>query len=184
MRAFIGRTLNLPLVLGALIVLGLFFLVLFGPVWAPTNPYIAAQHLVPHYDARAGEYISPPLAPSARYPLGTDRWGNDLLSMLMHGARNTLVACAFITMTRVGLGLLLGGLAGWNEGQTSDRVIMGAIGVITAMPALISSIVLIYALDIRRGLPVFIVALSLVGWTEIAQYIRSEFLILRRAPFV
>jgi peptide/nickel transport system permease protein len=177
-------TLNLPLVMGALVVLCLFVLVLLGPVWAPTNPYIAAQHLVPHYDARRGEYISPPLPPSAAHLMGTDRWGNDLLSLLMHGARNTLVSCAFITMARVGLGLVLGGWAGWNEGKTSDRVIMGAIGVITSMPMLISSIVLIYALDIRRGLPVFIVALSIVGWTEIAQYIRSEFLILRKAPFV
>jgi peptide/nickel transport system permease protein len=176
--------LNLPLVVGALVVLCLFVLVLLGPVWAPTNPYIAAQHLVPHYDARSGQYISPPLPPSAAYPMGTDRWGNDLLSLLMHGARNTLVSCAFVTMARVGLGLVLGGLAGWNEDKTSDRAVMGAIGVITSVPMLISSIVLIYALDIRRGLPVFIVALSVIGWTEIAQYIRSEFLVLRKAPFV
>jgi peptide/nickel transport system permease protein len=176
--------LNLPLAVGASIVAGLFVLVLFGPVWAPTNPYIAAQRLVPHYDASSGEYIDPPLAPSDTHPLGTDRWGNDLLSLLMHGARNTLVACAFITMARVGLGLVLGAWAGWNEGKVSDRLIMGTVGVITSVPVLISSIVLIYALDIRQGLPVFIVALSLVGWTEIAQYIRGEFLVLRKAPFV
>lgn len=176
--------LNPPLVLGLAVVVGLLLVVMFGPVWAPTNPYIAAQHLVPHYDVERGEYISPPLAPSAEFPLGTDRWGNDLLSMLMHGARNTLVACAFITMARVGLGLTLGGIAGWNEGQTSDRVVMGAIGVITSLPTLISSIVLIYALGIRKGLPVFIVALSAVGWTEIAQYVRSEFLVLRKRPFI
>lgn len=175
---------NPPLMLGLIVVLGLLILVIFGPIWAPTNPYIAAQHLVPHYDVERGEYISPPLAPSAEFPLGTDRWGNDLLSMLMHGARNTLVACAFITMARVGLGLSLGGIAGWNEGRTSDKVIMGAIGVITSLPILVSSIVLIYALGIRKGLPVFILALSAVGWTEIAQYVRSEFLVLRQKPFI
>jgi peptide/nickel transport system permease protein len=176
--------LNPPLMLGLIVVLVLLSVVLFGPIWAPTNPYIAAQHLVPHYDVERGEYISPPLAPSAEYPLGTDRWGNDLLSMLMHGARNTLVACAFITMARVGLGLTLGGIAGWNEGKRSDQAIMGAIGVITSLPTLISSIVLIYALDIRKGLPVFILALSAVGWTEIAQYVRGEFLVLRKRPFI
>lgn len=175
---------NPPLVFGLVVVLGLLMVVLFGPVWAPTNPYIAAQHLVPHYDVERGEYISPPLAPSAEFPLGTDRWGNDLLSMLMHGARNTLVACAFVTMARVGLGLALGGIAGWNEGKRSDQAIMGAIGVITSLPTLISSIILIYALGIRKGLPVFILALSAVGWTEIAQYVRSEFIVLRTKPFI
>ena len=35
---------NLPLMMGLLIVLVLFVIVLFGPVWAPQNPYIAGQH--------------------------------------------------------------------------------------------------------------------------------------------
>ncbi|MBC8264880.1 MAG: ABC transporter permease subunit [Anaerolineales bacterium] len=175
---------NFPLMMGMVIVLGLFILVLFGPVWAPKNPYIAGQHIVPHFDFKLQEYIRPPLPPSPEFPLGTDRWGNDLLSLLMHGARNTLVACAFITMVRVILGLTLGGLAGWNEGQTSDQLIMGLIVVITSVPMLISSMILIYALDIRKGLPVFIVALSVIGWAEIAQYIRSEFMVLRKMPYI
>ncbi len=173
-----------PFVVGTLTVLGLFALVLFGPLWAPENPYVSGQHIVPHYDVSRGERVQPPLAPSREYPLGTDRWGNDLLSLLMHGARNTLVACAFITTVRVLLGMVLGAWAGWGEGTTVDRLVMGLIGVTTAVPTLVSSMVLIYALDIRRGLPVFIVALSAVGWTEIAQYVRSEFLLLRKAPYI
>lgn len=176
--------LNLPLLIGAAIVVGLFLLVLFGPLWAPRNPYIAGQRIVPHYDLEREEYISPPLPPSDEFVLGTDRWGNDLLSLLMYGARNTLIACTFITMVRVILGLTLGGVAGWNEGRRSDQLIMGLIVVITSMPMLISSIILIYALDIRRGLVVFIMALSLIGWAEIAQYIRSEFMVLRKMPFI
>ena len=176
--------LNLPLVFGSLIVLALFLIVLFGPIWAPSNPYIAGQHIVPHYDFALDEFISPPLPPSAEFPLGTDRWGNDLLSLLMHGARNTLVACSFITMVRITLGLILGGIAGWNEGGSSDQLIMGSIGVISSVPTLISSMILIFALDIRRGLPVFIIALSVIGWAEIAQYIRSEFMVLRKMPYI
>ena len=86
---------NIPLIVGVLIVLGLFLLVLFGPLWAPMNPYIAGEHIAPHYDFELEEFIRPPLAPSEEFPLGTDQWGSDLLSMLLHGARNTLVACAF-----------------------------------------------------------------------------------------
>ncbi len=174
--------LNLPFLVGALIVFALFLLVLFGPIWAPENPYLSGQSV--KRDAVSGVIELPPLPPSLEFPLGTDQWGNDMLSLLLHGARNTLIACAFITMVRVLLGLVLGGLAGWNEGSGIDQVIMGSIGVITAVPMLISSMFLIYGLDIRRGLPVFIIALSAVGWTEIAQYIRSEFLVLRKMPFI
>ncbi len=175
---------NLPLLFGGLIVLILFLIVLFGPLWAPANPYIASQHIVPHYDSQTDEWITPPLSPSTEYPLGTDEWGNDIYSMLLYGARTTLIASAFITMVRVLLGLTLGAVAGWNEGGLSDQAIMGLIGMITSVPMLISSMILIFALDIRRGLPVFIVALAAIGWTEIAQYIRSEFLVLRKMPFI
>jgi peptide/nickel transport system permease protein len=175
---------NPPLVLGSVIVFALFLLVLFGPAWAPENPYVSGQHIVPHYDVSRGESVQPPLPPSAEYPLGTDRWGNDLLSMLMHGARNTLVACVLVTVVRLLVGLLLGAAAGWREGTGFDRAVMGLVGVMAAVPTLISSMIVIYALDIRRGLPVFVVALAAVGWTEIAQYVRGEFMVLRKAPYV
>jgi len=175
---------NLPLMAGSLIVLSLFLVVLFGPLWAPKNPYIAGEHIVPHFDTQSGEWISPPLSPSDEYPMGTDQWGNDIFSMLLYGARNTLVACTFIAMVRIFLGLGLGAIAGWNEGGLSDNLIMGVSGVIAALPMLISSMLLIYALDIRRGLPVFIIALAVIGWTEIAQYIRSEILVIRKMPYM
>ena len=175
---------NVPLLLGTIIVVALFLVVLFGPALAPQNPYLTGRPITPHFDRELDRFIQPPLPPSEDFPLGTDRWGIDLLSLLMHGARNTLVACAFITMARVFLGLALGGLAGWNEGRAVDQVVMGIIGVITSLPLLVSSMILIYALDIRRGLPVFIVALSIVGWTEIAQYTRSEFLVLKKMPYI
>ncbi len=175
---------NLPLVFGGLIVIGLFLVVLFGPVWATSNPYIASKHIQPHLDPETGEWISPPLEPSEEYPLGTDEYGNDILSMMLYGARNTLIAAAFISMARIILGVMFGAYAGWNEGSFGDRSIMGAIGVIAAIPALIIGMILIYALDIRRGLPVFIIALTVIGWTEIAQYIRGEFLVLRKRSFI
>lgn len=175
---------NTPLVIGVVIVLFLFGLVLFGPVWSPQNPYIAGQRIVPHFDRDSGEFIRPPLEPSAEFPFGTDQWGADILSMLMHGARNTLVAGAFITMLRVLLGVVLGAAAGWNEGTNIDRAVMGVLGLITSLPILIVAIIFIYALDIRRGLLVFIIALSFIGWTEIAQYVRGEILVLRKMPYI
>ena len=181
---YIGILGNIPLVIGGIILVILFLTVLFGPLLAPINPYIAGKHIVPHFDSEKEEWISPPLSPSQEYPLGTDEWGNDILSMLLYGARNTIVACAFITMVRLILGLALGAYAGWNEGLAADQAIMGVISVILAVPMLVSSMILIYALDIRKGLPVFIIALSIIGWTEIAQYIRSEFIVLKKMPFI
>ncbi len=173
---------NAPLWIGGIIVLGLFLLVLFGPIFAPENPYLSGTRTITH-DAE-GNIIAPPFPPSEEFPLGTDKWGRDILSLLMYGTRNTLIACAFITMARMLLGLGMGIIAGWNEGGMSDRFVMGLIGLVTALPALIAAMIIVYALDIRRGLPVFIIALSVVGWAEIAQYVRTEFMVLKQRPFI
>lgn len=175
---------NIPLIIGIVIVLGLFVLVLLGPVWSPKNPYIAGQNVVAHFDIDSREFIRPPLDPSPEFILGTNAYGADILSLLMHGARTTLVVASFITVLRVILGLLLGGISGWNEGKTIDRLIMGGMGVVSSLPLLISTTILIFALDIRRGIYVFVFSLSILGWSEIAQYIRSEFLVLREKPFI
>ncbi|MBU0496107.1 MAG: M28 family peptidase [Chloroflexi bacterium] len=173
---------NIPLMIGVLIVLGLFLVVLFGPLWATENPYLAGQRTISYNEA--GAIIAPPFAPSAEFVLGTDQWGRDILSLLLYGTRNTLIAATFITMSRLLLGLFLGAIAGWNQGSLVDRVIMGIVGTATALPTLITSMILIYALDIRRGVVVFIIALSLVGWGEMAEYIRSEFMVIRKKPYV
>jgi ABC-type dipeptide/oligopeptide/nickel transport system permease subunit len=173
--------LNVPLVLGGVIVLALFISVLFGPVIAPKNPYLSGRHVTEYID---GELISPPFPPSVEYPLGTDELGRDTLSMLLYGTRNTLVAAAFITMARLMVGLVLGGWAGWNEGQLIDRLVMGAIQMLISVPMLLLAAILILALDIRRGLTVFIIALCAIGWGEIAQYVRAEFIQIKEQPYV
>lgn len=173
--------LNVPLVIGAVVLLGLFIVVLFGPLFAPENPYLAGNRVIEY---KNGQLMVPPFPPSPDIPLGTDQWGRDLLSILLYGARNTLVACTFITMARLILGLILGAAAGWNSGRLVDRIVMGAVELTTALPMLLIGMIIIFALDIRRGILVFIIALCFVGWGEIAQYIRSEFMTLKGQPFI
>jgi ABC-type dipeptide/oligopeptide/nickel transport system permease subunit len=173
--------LNVPLFVGGLIVFTLFAGVLFGPMVAPKDPYLSGRHVTEYMD---GEIISPPFPPSSQYPLGTDELGRDTLSMLLYGTRNTLVAAAFVTLARLTVGLVLGGLAGWSEGRLVDRLVMGAIQTLISLPMLLLATILILALDIRRGLPVFIAALCVVGWGEIAQCVRAEFIQIKEQPYV
>ncbi len=172
---------NVPLLAGGLIVLALFTGVLFGPLLAPENPYLRGRRVLEYVD---GAFQRPPFPPSPEHPLGTDELGRDTLSMLLYGTRNTLVAAAFITMARLAIGLVLGGLAGWHEGRRVDRLVMGAVQTLASLPMLLVAMILILALDVRRGLPVFIVALCAVGWGEIAQYVRAEFIRIKEEPYL
>lgn len=174
-------TLNVPFMAGMLIVLFLLAVAVVGPRFASQNPYLSAQR---SSEMIGGQLVFPPFPPSEEFPLGSDQWGRDVLSLLLYGARNTLVACLFVTMARLLLGFGLGAIAGWRAGGLADRVIMGMVEILSSLPMLLTGMILILALDIRKGLSAFLIALCLVGWGEIAQYIRSEFVSLRERPFV
>jgi ABC-type dipeptide/oligopeptide/nickel transport system permease subunit len=175
---------NPPFVLGTLILVFLIVIVWFGPTFANYDPYITSRSVVTHYDAEARAMVKPPFPPSPVHPLGTDRFGNDILSLLLFGARVTLISCVYITVSRVFLGLILGGIAGWHAGSRFDRLVMQLGAVISSVPLLLSSMLMILALDIHKGLWVFLVALSALGWTEIAQLVRGEFIRIKEMLFI
>jgi peptide/nickel transport system permease protein len=173
-----------PLTLGLILVLALVFVVWFAPNLSSYDPYLITQSQRPYYDAEIKKLISPPFEMGPEYPLGTDQWGNDLMSLVLYGARVTLIAGLYITIARILLGAVLGALAGWYEETFIDRAINSLGTILGAVPILLSSIVLIYALDIHEGLWVFVVALSVLGWFETAQLVRGEVMRIKRTNYV
>jgi ABC-type dipeptide/oligopeptide/nickel transport system permease subunit len=162
------------------VLVSLFVLVaILGPEVAPHNPF--HRDRVQTID---GELHRAPIPPCDLYPLGTDDQGRDMLSMLLHGARQTLVI-AFVAMTvRLLLGLLLGTVAGWWPGSLFDRAVTALIEFLAAIPGLILAILLVFAVGIRQGQITFIVALSLVGWGEVTQIVRGHVLTIRNKLFI
>jgi len=173
-----------PLTLGIILLLVLIFVVWFAPSLANYDPYLITQSQRPYYDADLKKLISPPFTAGPDYPLGTDQWGNDLLSLVLYGSRVTLIAGLYITLARILLGAVLGALAGWYEDTFIDRAINSLGAILGSIPILLSSIVLIYTLDIHDGLWVFVVALSVLGWFETAQLVRGEVMRIKRTNYV
>ena len=179
-RAWRQSTLgSLPFTLGGLIVLALVAVFIFGPTWAPHNPY-NTQPL----SYTNGELISPPFAPSDTYPLGSDAQGRDILSLILVGARRTLMLAFFAVLARLVVGTVLGCLAGWFANSALDRFLLSVVEVIAAFPALLLAMVLIYALGIRQGLWVFVVALCAIGWGEPLQFVRSQVMSIREKDYI
>jgi len=176
--------LNPPFVLGVIIVSFLVVIVWFGPRFASYDPYITSRSTPTYYDAINKVMVKPPFDPSPEYPLGTDRFGNDILSLIFFGARVTMISCLYITVGRVLLGLILGGISGWAEGSWFDRLIQRLSAVISSIPLLLSAMLMIMALDIQKGVWVFVVSLSVLGWTEIAQLVRGEFIRIKEMLYI
>ncbi len=170
---------DISFIFGATLVAILLVLAFIGPEIAPHDPYVIQR--IQWID---GEIHLAPFEPSSTYPLGTDPLGRDLLSLLLHGTRTTLVIALLATTVRILFGLVFGALAGWRPGGLIDRLVTVAAGFLAAIPGLILAILIVYAVGIRIGQLAFIIALSVVGWGEVAQIFRSHVYDIRKKSFI
>jgi len=170
---------NLPLILGGLMVAGLLVVTLWGHKLAPRNPYTTLGLQIVD-----GEFLIPPFEPGEEYVWGTDLLGRDVKSLVMAGAWQTMRLAAAVVAVRLTVGFILGALAGWRRDSWLDRAIMGLAETLFAYPPLLLAMVLILAMGIRRGFMPFLVALGLIGWGEIMQYVRGEVLAMRPKTFI
>ncbi|MCB9137422.1 MAG: ABC transporter permease subunit [Caldilineaceae bacterium] len=170
---------NVALWLGGLISLGLLVVFIFGPQLAPHSPFTTRG-----LEIVDGEFLIPPFAPDAVYPWGTDVMGRDMMSLVLAGAQQTLTLAAIVVLARLIIGVLLGALAGWFYGSWLDRLIVWTAEVLAAFPTLLLAMLVILSLGIRSGTRPFLVGLSIVGWAELMQYVRSAVINLRPRPFI
>jgi len=179
-RWFIGHFLrNPPLIVGSIVLVVLFGLALFGEQLSDASPY--QPHGVMQIE---GEFVAPPFQPSTVFPWGTDHLGRDIRALVLAGARRTLSLAFFAMLARVIVGGALGLLAGWQRGGWIDRMVTSAMGVWAAFPVTLFAMIVIQALGIQQGMWVFVVAISIVGWGEVAQFVRGQVISLKPQLFV
>ncbi|MEM1598492.1 MAG: ABC transporter permease [Pyrobaculum sp.] len=120
-------------VLGLVLSLGFVVVGVAGPILAPYsyNDYL--------YLTNPDLYLAPPGAYGM--PLGTDIYGRDVLSLMLYGARVSLVISVVTIVLGVPLGILLGLVAGYYGGKI-DEAIMRITDMFLAFPALVLALAL------------------------------------------
>ncbi len=158
---------------GMAVVAAVVMVALLAPWLAPYDP--AEQF--PHGLSSAGE----PLPPTARFWLGTDLLGRDLLSRLIYGARVSLLIGVVANGSALAIGTVLGGLAGYARGWAGP-VFMRLTDMMMAFPALLLAIAL--SAILQPSLWIVALVIALVNWVWIARVVYAQVLALSEREFV
>jgi ABC-type dipeptide/oligopeptide/nickel transport system permease subunit len=140
-----------------------------------------AAPLVARYDPTDVDLINQLQAPSGEHWMGTDIQGRDVWARLVHGARISLSVGLVSQGIALGLGLMLGLLAGYY-GKWIDEVVMRLADVTLAFPTLLLLIALVAAL--QPSLTVVFLTIGLVGWAAMARLVRGQVLVVRELEYV
>ena len=108
--------------------------------------------------------------PSARYLLGTDQIGRDLLSRLIVGARISMLVGLSATTLNLVVAVLIGGISGFLGGKV-DLVVQRFIDAWMAFPGLL--LLLTIMSIVGRGLPQIIVVLGVTGGIGASRVVRG-----------
>lgn len=129
---------------------------------------------------RAGMPLSAPFTDPAN-PLGTDQLGRSILSQLLYGARISLLVGVVATLISIGIGIVIGALAGYFGGWIDD-VLMRITEAFQTIPNFVLLLTLVAILGSR--IEWITLAIALVSWTAPARMVRAEFMSLRHREFV
>ena len=154
---------------GALIILaGIVLSGVFAPQLAPMNPF------EPNMAIRLQ-------APSAAHLLGTDALGRDLFSRMLYGGRSALLLSLISTILALGIGTLVGILAGYFGGRVDDVLTMVS-NVFQGIPGI--SFMVAVAGFVGPGITGLLLALVVGSWAGFSRIVRAEVMQRTAEPYI
>jgi peptide/nickel transport system permease protein len=158
-----------PLTLvGGAIIVAMMLMAIFAPTLSPYDPDL------PHLADRLK-------APSTRYLLGTDQFGRDLLSRIMHGARVSLLVGIGGTGVAMAIGVLLGATASYFGGMV-DEFLMRIMDIVMAFPFVVFAITMVVL--IGTGMTNIILVIGVLRVPQFARVLRSRVISVKEEDFV
>jgi len=118
--------------------------------------------------------------PSALFPFGTDAYGRDVLTRVLHGARLSLWIGLSVALLSGAAGALIGVVAG--HFRALDAVLMRTMDALLAFPAILLAIGISAALGPQTGS--VIVALSVAYVPRTARIVRASTLVIREMEYI
>jgi|TARA_B100000315_G_scaffold258220_1_gene309576 peptide/nickel transport system permease protein len=138
-------------------------------------------NLLTSYDPTANSFAEMHAAPSAEHWLGTDQFGRDLLSRIIHGARTALFVGFVSAFVGASLGLVLGVGSAYFGGRI-DLIFQRVMDVFMAFPLIIMALAVVSIFG--TGTQNVIIAITIPFIPRCARVVRSSALAIREIPYI
>jgi len=158
-------------IIGMLMLAVVLLMAFFAPFLAPYDPS-------ERVDTSPTDILAPP---DAQHWLGRDDAGKDVLSLLIYGARVSLIVGFVSSFFSMFIGTTVGLTAGYFGGRVSN-VLMRFTDFLMVIPDLPLMLVIISVWG--RGLWKIILVISVLYWTYTARLVRSQVLSIKERQFV
>jgi peptide/nickel transport system permease protein len=158
----------------SLILLALVFAAIFAPYLAPHDPTegdIIRKSIPPVWMERG----------TREHPLGTDRFGRDVLSRIIYGTRISLAVSLIAIGVAGTVGTAVGLMAGYRGGVT-DAILMRLTDIGLSLPTILIAVVLVAVSEPSFRNVILVIALLL--WPRFARQVRGETLAIKEQDFV
>lgn len=153
---------------GTVIVLFFILLALFGPLFAPQG--INDQNLSVRL-----------LPPSGEFWFGTDDFGRDIFSRIVHGARISLAVGFLSVVMSAIVGSFLGIIAGYY-GRILDTIISRLFDIMLAFPSILLAIAIVSILG--PSLQNALIAIAIINIPNFGRLIRSKVLSVKEEEYI
>nr|WP_083828039.1 ABC transporter permease [Owenweeksia hongkongensis] len=124
----------------------------------------------------AGDYLV-----QKKFHLGTDKYGRDLLSRLLLGARISFSVGFVSVFISLIIGIPMGAIAGYYGGFV-DKLIMWIINVVWSIPTLL--LVIAITLALGKGFWQVFIAVGFTMWVEVARVVRGQILSVKEKEYI
>lgn len=141
---------------------------------------IFAKYICP-YDPYAQDLLMAQKAPSLAHPLGTDRYGRDMLSRIIIGSTTSIFSTLLLVAVITALGTAIGIICGWSGGKI-DTVLMRISDLFLAFPGLVFALAVAGVLG--GGIQNGIIALAVISWPKFARLARGLTLAQTDSPYL
>lgn len=146
---------------------------------------IFAEFVAP-YDPLALDYGSMLAAPSAEHWFGTDAFGRDVLSRIIHGARTALTVGFLSSFIGSTVGAIIGVASAYFAGRT-DLTLQGLMEVILSFPIIVLALAIVAILGKNEVLGVdvnLVAAIAIPMVPRVYRVVRSSALAIREMAYI